>query len=168
MTKRNNSKKPFVTILLVMMMLSLNLSAQCFIKSTEQNEGYVTYYMDPELIAQSNEFGIALSLQMVGEEHYLALTYQFAKTAQPVEEKVALEMVSGYIIELEMYTMEVGSAGGVELCMAVFFIEEEQIPFLKGSNLKMVHFRTQDNIKHDMIVSSNPDALKRQLICFKK
>jgi hypothetical protein len=153
---------------LIMMTLSLNLSAQCFIKSTEQNQGYVTYYMDPELIAQTDEFGIALSVQMVGDKNYLALTYQFAKTAQPVEEKVGLELTSGYIIELGMYTMEVGSAGGVELCMAVFFIEEEQMPYLKGSNLKLVHFRTQDNVAHEMVVSSNADALKRQLMCFKK
>ncbi|HAW52113.1 MAG TPA: hypothetical protein DCX54_07280 [Flavobacteriales bacterium] len=165
---KNNSKRTFAIVFAVLMMLSLNVSAQCFIKSTEQDQGYVTYYMDPELIAQNNEFGIALSVQMVGDKHYLALTYQFAKTAQPVEEKVGLELASGYIIELGMYTMEVGSAGGVELCMAVFFIDDVQIPFLKGSNLKKVIFRTQDNIKHEMMVSSNADALKRQLICFKK
>jgi len=124
--------------------------------------------MDPELIAQNNEFGIALSVQMVGDKHYLALTYQFANKAQPVEEKVGLELVNGYTLELSMYTMEVGNAGGVELCMAVFFIDQEHIPYFKGSNIKKVHFRTQDDIKHEMIVSSNADALKRQLSCFKK
>lgn len=160
--------KSSLVILVITLIFNLNLSAQCFIKSTEQGQGYVTYYMDPELIAQSNEFGIALSVQMVGDKHYLALTYQFAKKAQPVEEKVGLELLNGYTLELSMYTMEVGSAGGVELCMAVFFIEEEQIPYFKASNLKMVHFRTQDNAKHELTVSSNADALKRQLICFRK
>jgi len=160
--------KSYIFVLVVVLILSLNLKAQCFIKSTEQGQGYVTYYMDPELIAQSDEFGIALSVQMIANKLYLALTYQFGDKAQPVEEKVGLELLNGYTLELSMYTMEVGSVGGVELCMAVFFIDDEQIPYFKNSNLKNVHFRTLDNTKHELKVSSNADALKRHLICFGK
>ena len=68
--------------------------AQCYIKSTDQSEGHITYYLDPELVAQSDKMGIALSVQMVGNSYYLATTYQFATNAQPVEERIALSLKS--------------------------------------------------------------------------
>ena len=76
-------------ILLGIILISATASGQCFIKSTDQSQGHITYYLDPELVAQTEEMGAAVSVQMVGNKYYLAVTYQFAKRAQPVEEKVA-------------------------------------------------------------------------------
>ncbi|MEQ8324135.1 MAG: hypothetical protein RIC15_08750 [Vicingaceae bacterium] len=154
--------------LFVLLLVSETAFSQCNIKSTEQGEGYTTYYMDPELVAQNEDFGIALSVQSVDDKYYLALTFRFAGTAQPLEEKVAMELVNGYTLEMGMYTMEVGSAQGIELCMAVFFIEDEVIPYFKTSDLKAIRFKTQDTKSHVVKVNANPSALKRQLKCFLK
>ena len=142
------------------------LQAQCNIQSNEQGEGYTTYYLNPELIAQDNEFGIAMSVQSVADKYYLALTYRFARQAKPLEEKVAIELMNGYTLELEMYTMQVGNAGGVELCMAVYNIESEVIPYFKSSELKAVKFNTLEGSDHRLPVNENAGALKRQLRCF--
>ena len=156
----------FIAILLFSVVLGIRAEAQCYIKSTDQSSGHITYYLDPELIAQTDQFGMAMSVQMVGNKYYLTATYQFAGVAQPVEEKIALNLKNGYTIELDMYTMEVGTAAGVELCMAVFYLNADQMKFLKGSNLHSVDFRTQDGEQHKLPVSSNPDVLVRQLKCF--
>ncbi len=153
---------------IILMFHGVESNAQCFIKSTDQSQGYVTHYLDPELVAQTDKMGVALSVQSVGEKYYLTLTYQFIDRAQPMEEKVGLALTSGYTLELSMYTMEVGSANGVELCMAVYFLEDEHYPYFRSSDLKTIHVRTQDNVKYDLPVSTNSDALKRQLKCFGK
>ena len=151
-----------------MLLLSFTAMSQCYIKSTDQSEGHITYYLDPELVSQTNEMGAALSVQMVANKYYLAVTYQFVKQAQPVEEKIALALKNGYTLELDMYTMEVGNAGGIELCMAVFFLENEQMNYFKNSALSEIVMRTQDGIKHNLPVTTNNDVLIRQLKCFKR
>ena len=152
-----------------MVLLSVVISpdfSQCYIKSTNQDQANITYYLDPELVAQTDEIGAAMSVQMIGGNYYLALTYQFAGKAIPVEEKVSLELLSGYTIELDMYTMQGGNAGGVELTLAVFNLGELEISYLRSSKLKTVHFRTQSGVKYALQVTSNPEVLMRQLKCF--
>ena len=157
-----------IVIVLSMLVASLSVSAQCFIKSTDQSSGHITYYLDPELVAQTDQFGAAFSVQMVGSKYYLAITYQFANKAVPLEEKVGIELKNGYILELEMYTMQVGSAGGVELTMAVYNMEDDQINYFSASELSKVHFRDQNGQKFELPVTSNPSMLIRQLKCFGK
>lgn len=140
--------------------------AQCNIKSTDRDAAHVTYYMDPELVAQTAEMGLAFSIQMVGNNYYLAATYQFAREAVPTEEKIAIELKNGYTIELDMYTMQGGNAAGVELTLAVFNLMPEQMKYLTGSELKAVHFRTRSGEKHSLVVTSNSNVLVRQLKCF--
>ena len=153
-------------LLLSFMAISTWSYSQCYIKSTDQSEGYITYYLDPELVAQTQDMGIAMSVQMVGNKYYLAITYQFAKLAEPLEEKVAIELQNGYILELEMYTMQVANAGGVELTLAVFNLESDQIDYFTKSFLKSVRFNTQTGVKNNMAVSLNHNVLVRQLKCF--
>ena len=164
--KKNRITAPI--LLIGLMLISFGSMSQCYIKSTNQSQGHVTYYLDPELVSQSDEMGTALSVQMVANKYYLAVTYQFANQEQPVEEKIALSLQNGYTLELDMYTMEVGSAGGVELCMAVFFLESEQMNYFKNSMLAEIVMRTQDGVKHTLPVTSNKDVLIRQLKCFKR
>ena len=149
------------------MILSVGSKAQCYIKSNDEG-GYITYYMEPELVAQTSEFGMALSVQMISDKYYLAVTYQFGGASQPVEEKIALNLKNGYSLELDMYTMEVGSAGNVELCMAVFHLEETQMNYFTKSPLSTVKFKTQDGKSHTLTVTSSNDVLVRQLKCFRK
>ena len=166
-----SNKGNILRIIVFSILLSgLNLSAfsQCYIKSTDQNEGYVTYYLDPELVAQTQEIGIAMSVQMIGSTYYLAITYQFARQAMPLEEKVALELKNGYILELDMYTMQGANAAGVELTLAVFNLEPEQIKYFTGSELKSVRFKTQTGKSFEIPVTSNHNVLIRQLRCFGK
>ena len=141
---------------------------QCYIKSTDQSDGYVTYYLDPELVAQTQEMGVALSVQMVGDQYYLAVTYQFAKMALPMEEKIALELKSGYTLELDMYTMQGTNAAGVELTLAVFFLQSEQMTYFTSSNLKAIQFKTQTGKSFNLPVTENANILVRQLKCFGK
>ena len=136
--------KNSAVIIVVIILTSVSLSfGQCYIKSTDQSDGHITYYLDPELVSQTAEIGIALSVQMVGDNYYLAITYQFAKQAVPLEEKVALELQNGYTLELEMYTMQVANAQGVELTLAVFYLLPEQIDFFTKSKLSKIKFNTQ-------------------------
>ena len=161
------SIRAFIFIL-VFTGLSATTFGQCYIKSTDQSEGHITYYLDPELVAQTSEMGIAMSVQMVGNQYYLAITYQFAKLAEPLEEKVAIELQNGYILELDMYTMQVANAGGVELTLAVFNLETDQMDYFTKSYLKSVRFNTQPGLKHNVTVSVNHNVLVRQLKCFGK
>lgn len=158
------------SIFFILFILSLNnySRAQCYIKSTAQDGGNVTYYLDPELIAQTESIGIAMSVQMVGGSYYLAVMYQFADKAQPLEEKVAIELQNGFTLELDMYTMQGGDAGGVSITAAVFNMNDEQINYFTKSELKAIHFRTQAGEKHDVMVTSNHKMLVRQLKCFGK
>lgn len=154
---------------LLLITFSFVAGAQCMIKQNDSNSGYITYYIDPELVAQTNDMGIAMSVQMVGDKHYLAITYQFAGKAEPVEEKVAITLKSGYTIELDMYTMEVANAAGVELCMAVFHLEETQVKYLKSSPMVSLDFSLQKSqVKKHIEVSENANVLIRQLKCFGK
>lgn len=153
-------------IFILLLSVSFSLQAQCNMQSTEQGEGNVTYYLNPELIADDSQFGIALSVQSVSDKYYLALTYKFSGMAQALEEKVSIELTSGYTLDLDMYTMEVGNAGGIELCMAVYNLESEVIPYFRASDMKTIHFKSQDGKAYDIPVNHNADALKRQLRCF--
>ena len=141
---------------------------QCYIKSTDQSAGYITYYLDAEIVAESDDVGIALSVQMVGNNYYLALTYRFIKNAVPLEEKVGLELESGYTFELDMYTMQVGNAAGVELTMAVYNLNPDLFNYFTSSDIKAIHSKTQTGTSLDVPVTKNQNALKRQLKCFGK
>lgn len=143
-------------------------SAQCYIKSTDQSAGYITYYLDAEIVAENKDVGIALSVQMIGNNYYLALTYRFINKAVPLEEKVGLELANGYTLELDMYTMQVGNAGGVELTMAVYNINPDLFNYFTSSDLKAIHSKTQTGTSLDVPVTNNQNALKRQLKCFGK
>lgn len=160
-------KSSLIVILFVLLIQNVSV-AQCYIKSTDQSGGNVTYYIDPELVAQTESIGIAISVQMVGGSYYLAVMYQFVDKAQPLEEKVAIELQNGYTLELDMYTMQGGDAGGVAITAAVFNMNDEQIDFFTKSELKAIHFKTQAGVKHDVMVTSNNKMLIRQLKCFGK
>ena len=160
-------KSKLFTIITIGLALSFTgVQAQCYIKSSDQGDGNITYYIDPELVAQTDDMGVAFSVQMIANGYYLAMTVQFADKAVPLEEKVALELKNGYIIELDMYTIQVGSANGVELVAAVYFLYDEQIDYLKKSELKSIKFNTQKGKKIEMEVSSSADVLVWQLKCF--
>lgn len=161
-------KRNSLLLIIVLIGLTVNVSAQCYIKSTDQSAGHVTYYLDPELVAQTQDMGIALSVQMVGNNYYLAVTYQFASTAVPLEEKVAIELKNGYTLELEMYTMQVANASGVELTLAVFNMTDDQMKYFTQSDLAAIHFRTQKGVEKNVPVTNNPAMLRRQLKCFGK
>ena len=141
---------------------------QCYIKSTDANSDHITYYIDPELVAQTAEMGIAFSVQMIGENYYLAITYQFADKAVPLEEKVGIELKNGYTLELEMYTMQVANASGVELTLAVFNLRPEHMEYFTKSELEAVHFSTMEGKKNKLSVTTNNGMLMRQLKCFGK
>lgn len=160
-------KSSLIAILFIICLQKASI-AQCYIKSTDQSGGNITYYIDPELVAQTESIGIAISVQMVGGGYYLAVMYQFADKAEPLEEKVAIELKNGYTLELDMYTMQGGDAGGVAITAAVFNMTDEQINFFTKSELNAIHFRTQSGIKHDIMVTSNHKMLIRQLKCFGK
>ncbi len=156
-------------ILFLSLVLMSNLTmAQCQVKSTTQGSDHTTYYIDPELVAQTSDMGVAISVQMIESNYYLAITYQFASRAVPLEEKVGIELANGYILELEMYTMQGMNAQGVELILAVFNMTEDHMKFFTKSDLAAIHFSPQGGQKKKLPVTSNKDALKRQLICFGK
>jgi hypothetical protein len=161
--------KNSAVIVLVIMLASVSLSyGQCYIKSTDQTDGHITYYLDPELVSQTSDMGIALSVQRVGENYYLAITFQFAKQAVPLEEKVALDLENGYSLELEMYTMQVANASGVELTMAVYYLLPEQIEFFTKSKLSAIKFNSQSGQSYNFPITSSNEVLVRQLKCFGK
>ena len=148
---------------------SISLSfGQCNIKSTDQSDGHITYYLDPELVAQTSDMGIAFSVQMVEDNYYLAITFQFAKLAVPLEEKVAIELQNGYTLELEMYTMQVANASGVELTLAVYNLFPDQIDFFTKSKLKAIHFKSLTAKQFDLNITSNHEVFMRHLKCFGK
>ena len=153
---------------MVMLLIGNLAAAQCNIKSADNNSAHITYYMDSELLTKSTDIGLALSVQMVGNNNYLALTYKFPYKPEQLEEKVALVLVNGYTIELEMYTMQGGSAGGVLMTMAVYNLYPELYDHLTGSDLKEVRVVTQDGRTIAIPVTVNANSLRRQLKCFGK
>ena len=162
--KRNN-------LILIALFFLAGLSTtfgQCYIKSTDQSAGYITYYLDSETIAENSDAGITLSVQMVGNNYYLALSYRFINKAEPLEEKVALELQNGYTLELDMYTMQVGNSNGMELVLAVYNLNPDLFNYFTSSDLKAVRFKTQTGTSFDVPVTKNHNALKRQLKCFGK
>lgn len=139
--------------------------AQCNIQMSQGGQG-VTYYMEPELVAQSPAVGVGFSVQTFNDAYYLAVTYQFVESAQPTEEKIAITLRNGSIYELDMYTMEVASQGGIHICAAVFFLPDELHEPLKSKEMAFVKFRTADEVVYHLPVSSNADVLVRHLKCF--
>ena len=162
--KRNN----LIVLLISFISLSSSAFGQCYIKSTDKDAGYITYYLDAEIVAENSDVSIASSVQMVGNNYYLALTYRFFKKAVPLEEKVGIELQSGYTLELDMYTMQVGNASGVELTMAVYNLNPELFKYFTSSDLKAIHSKTQTGTSLDVPVTNNQNSLKRQLKCFGK
>lgn len=154
----------------MIMIAFLTGNAQCLIKQNEKQSGYITYYLDPELVAQTESMGIAMSVQMVAEKYFLSVTYQFAKSkAEPVEEKLAVNLKNGYSLELEMYSMDVVNAAGVELCIGIFKLEDAQIKYFKESPLVSIDFRLKSSDKKIQIpITESNNILIRHLKCFGK
>lgn len=145
--------------------MDISLLAQCNVKIINRPDGTTVRYLNPNMVGTGTSFEVGLSVSNNGNSYFINTTVRYFSTPKKQIGSLKIQLQNNSALVLKLYDSQIATTNGNNVSLGVYSTTQQDIQFLRNSQLVRIVFTESDGTNQIVTASKNSSILMDQINC---